>query len=468
MEEKNILTKVIEKFHNIVCHSSYEGMVYITGSCIRNTMLNKEVRNIEIVVENESKAISFARWITQVEGCYLNNMNPVVDLQKDLAIFKLLNDAELADITFTCKTTRKLLYCNGILTQGSYGTLKDDYKQRDVTINALYYDVTNNSVLDVESKSCDDLKNKVLRCTSDPDETFKKDPLKILRIIRLSIETGFGIDKDTWISMIANTHKIVNVPQEIITQEINKTLLVPKPSLILRKMICCNNILEYAIPSLYDLNKITKSYFPPTSLLNFTLKVVDNSVPTVAHRLAALFHAIGEIGGEYNFSLHVNASESCQIAELILKSMKYPKNIVDKVSGAILLQNSFSQLKTEKELPSNKTLRELKRLCGDDFDFVLDTIDALNKSEYPTMKSKQIKYIREKFEKIKEKDEKHMHESIQINGKDIVNEFKIKPGAIVGELMTKLRKEFKRRGFMTREECLSFVNSELILMDSKV
>ncbi len=467
MEEKTTLTKIIENFSNIVKDSSYEGMVYLTGSCIRNGILSKELKTVEIVVDQKEKSISFARWLTQVLGCYIPNSNPLIDLQKGIATFQILNNPDFNGITFTCKSARKLLYVNGKLTSDYHaGTIKEDYKQRDVTINAIYYDLTNQSILDVEGQSVNDLKNKILRCPSDPNVIFRNDPIKILRIIRLSAETGFGIDKDTWLSMIENSNKVNNLEQEVITKEVNKMLLFTKPSIIIRKMLCCNNILKRVLPSVYDLKFVQKSIYPPMSLLNFTLKVVDNSTPTVEHRLAALYHAIGEIGGDKKYSTRINASESCQIAELALLSMKYKKATVDTVTGAILLQNTFNSLQPN-ELPSNKSLRDMKKLCGDCFDFVLDTIDAINKSDYPSMKSEQIKEIREKVEKLQEKDKKHIHETLQINGNDIVNEFKIKPGELVGELMSKLRKEHKKRGFMTRTECLDFINSELILMDAK-
>ena len=463
-EEKTTLTKLIDKIHDIIVNTKWENHVFLTGSCLRKAMLGEEITNVELVIDKSDISTSFARWIMQQTKNYKFDVNPSIDYCFSNSFFKFSNDEDLSNITISCKSFRKKLYVNGCLTHdvSNFGSMAEEYKQRDVTIDAFYYDISKKSLIDVEGQSINDIKNKVLRCPSNPSKLLREDPLKILRIIRLSVITGFGIDKDTWLAMIENAKYIIEVPKYQRIKELNKILLSDKPSIILRKMLCCNNILSRVLPGVDELTEYDKSFYPRISMFNYTMKALDYSKPLLENRLAVLLHGIGVLTLE-TCNSKTFASESSQFAELILKELLYSQDVIDKVSGAILMQKSFSRLK-DKELPSNKSLRDFISLCGESTDLTLDTIDALQNALYPSDRSTLVSEIRAKIESMKTNDLKHMHIKLPISGKDIVNEFKIKPGALVGELMTKLRKEYtKRNKQMTRGECLDFVNLALVV-----
>lgn len=466
-EDKTTLTKLIDKIHDIIVNTKWENHVYLTGSCLRKSMLGEDITSAELVIDIPDMSVAFSRWIMQVSNNYAFDVNPNIDYTLSKSSFMFSNDDDLKNVLITCKTTRKNLYCDGCLRSSlnNFGTVQEEYKQRDVTINAFYYNISSKTLLDVEGKSTIDLKNRVLKCPSNPTLLIKEDPLKILRIIRLSATTGFGIDKDTWIAMLEHAPRIVNVPKHERNKEINKILLSPKPSIILRKMLCCNNILSYVFTGVDELKEYDVSTFPNLNAFTYTMKALDISKPILENRLAVLFHGIGVLTAD-SYRSPSFASEGSQMAELILKDMSYGQYLIDKVSIAVLMQKSFKRLK-DKELPSNKTLREFVNLCGENLNLVLDTIDSLQKSCYPIERPNLITLIREKISKLKEKDLKHMHINLPINGKDVVNEFKLKPGALVGELMAKLRKEYaKRKSEMSRGECLDYINSVLVTSHS--
>jgi poly(A) polymerase len=77
-----------------------------------------------------------------------------------------------------------------------YGTIEEDAVRRDFTINALYYDITDFSVLDSVG-GMDDLRHRVLRLIGDPEQRYREDPVRMLRAVRLAAKLGFGIDAAT-------------------------------------------------------------------------------------------------------------------------------------------------------------------------------------------------------------------------------------------------------------------------------
>lgn len=74
--------------------------------------------------------------------------------------------------------------------------LQEDAKRRDFTINAIYYNILKEEVIDIYSGMYD-IKKKRIRCLESPDYVFENDGLRILRMIRIASELNFSISRDT-------------------------------------------------------------------------------------------------------------------------------------------------------------------------------------------------------------------------------------------------------------------------------
>ncbi|MCW8936302.1 MAG: polynucleotide adenylyltransferase PcnB [Gammaproteobacteria bacterium] len=83
-----------------------------------------------------------------------------------------------------------------ILRDNVYGQLEDDVWRRDFTVNALYYDIANFSIVDYTS-AMNDVENKVLRLIGDPQTRYREDPVRMLRAIRFAAKLGFSIHPDS-------------------------------------------------------------------------------------------------------------------------------------------------------------------------------------------------------------------------------------------------------------------------------
>jgi len=80
-----------------------------------------------------------------------------------------------------------------ILRDNVYGTLEQDVWRRDFTVNALYYDINDGSVIDYVG-GMDDLQQGVLKLIGDPEERYREDPVRMLRAVRFAAKLGFRID----------------------------------------------------------------------------------------------------------------------------------------------------------------------------------------------------------------------------------------------------------------------------------
>jgi len=79
---------------------------------------------------------------------------------------------------------------------GKHITIEDDVLRRDLTINALFYDIINEKIVDLVG-GVDDIKNKIIRTVGVPEERFNEDRLRILRVFRFSARTKGDIDDNT-------------------------------------------------------------------------------------------------------------------------------------------------------------------------------------------------------------------------------------------------------------------------------
>lgn len=109
---------------------------------------------------------------------------------------------------------------------GSHITIEDDCRRRDLTINAIFYDINKGIIVDIVN-GVSDIRNNIIRMVGSPSERFKEDRLRILRFFRFASRLGGLIDKDASDS-IKKDNRLRNicikedVSQERIWEEMNK------------------------------------------------------------------------------------------------------------------------------------------------------------------------------------------------------------------------------------------------------
>ncbi len=105
----------------------------------------------------------------------------------------------------------------------NYGTPEEDAFRRDLTINALFYDINNQQIIDYVG-GLKDLKKGIVRVIGEPSKRFEKDPIRMLRAIRHASRLGFNIEPETWEAILKNKSLIKKVPWERLRDEILKDI----------------------------------------------------------------------------------------------------------------------------------------------------------------------------------------------------------------------------------------------------
>ncbi len=105
----------------------------------------------------------------------------------------------------------------------TYGTLPDDAQRRDLSINSLFFELKNNTIIDYVGGVAD-LNNGIIRITGKPDRRINRDPVRVMRALRHSARTGFTIEKNTWDSIVKNRDTLFLCPPSRIRDEIYKDL----------------------------------------------------------------------------------------------------------------------------------------------------------------------------------------------------------------------------------------------------
>jgi len=105
----------------------------------------------------------------------------------------------------------------------TFGTIEEDAQRRDLTINSLFFDIKDESVIDYVG-GVDDLQKGLIRLIGNPERRLHTDPVRALRAIRHAARSGFVIEEDTWQAILNNCQKLSLCPPSRIRDEILKDL----------------------------------------------------------------------------------------------------------------------------------------------------------------------------------------------------------------------------------------------------
>ncbi|XDD49169.1 polynucleotide adenylyltransferase PcnB [Leptospira sp. WS92.C1] len=122
-----------------------------------------------------------------------------------------------------------------IKRDNKFGTPQEDAARRDFTINSLYYDVRNDSIIDYVG-GFEDIQNKVLRVIGDPDISFREDPVRMLRAVKFAEILGLTIEKATAKAIRKHKIELEKASNSRMLEEYNKIFRTWKTSLIFQGM----------------------------------------------------------------------------------------------------------------------------------------------------------------------------------------------------------------------------------------
>ena len=110
-----------------------------------------------------------------------------------------------------------------IWRDNEYGTFEDDVSRRDFTVNALYYDVNRNKIVD-RVGGIEDLHKRIVRCIGEPDKRFVEDPVRMLRALKLVGQNSFTLSDNIRQAILKQAHLIQNASPARLSEEFMKIM----------------------------------------------------------------------------------------------------------------------------------------------------------------------------------------------------------------------------------------------------
>ncbi|MBP9748487.1 MAG: HD domain-containing protein [Candidatus Pacebacteria bacterium] len=353
--------------------------------------------------------------------------------------------------------------------------LEDDLQRRDFTINAIAYSVSKGQLIDLY-KGQEDIKGQVIRTVGDADTRFGEDALRMLRAIRFSAELGFMINIDTLASIDKNHGFMRNISKERIKDEFSKILMSKNPMIglgLAQKM----GILPFISEKLEEMvgveqNKQAHLYDVWEHSLRALQHAADKGFD-LETRLAALFHDIakpetkrvtrGTNGGEDKTSFLGHEVIGARVTRETLKSLTFSKDITEKVGKLVRWHMFFS----DTEEITLSAVRRLVRNVGPEN--IWDLINLRICDRIGTGRPKEEPYRLRKFQSMIEEVMRDpiTVKMLKIDGNVIINELKIAPGPVIGNILNALLEEVLENPALNTEEYLKNKALELSKLSEK-
>ncbi|MBQ8775046.1 MAG: HD domain-containing protein [Alistipes sp.] len=406
---------------------------YVVGGYVRDHYLGRPSTDIDVVVVGSGVAV--AEELGRV-------------LQAKVTIYRTYGTAMLrwqgTEVEFV-GARRESYSPESRNPQVEPGSLEDDQRRRDFTINAMAWSLNRDSFGELVDpfEGMYDLEDCIIRTPCDPEKTFSDDPLRMMRAVRFASQLGFDIDDETFEGIIAQAHRIEIITKERISVEMSKIMASPVPSIGLTLMRT-SGLLKYVLPELDRMAGVERrGRHAHKDNFEHTMKVLDNvakKTDDIWLRWAALFHDIGKpVTKAYDRNLgwtfHQHEAVGSKMVPQLFRRLKLPTNEPMRFVQKMVFLH-MRPIVLSEDMVSDSAVRRLLFEAGDD----VEKLMMLCEADITSGNDNKVKLYLQNFELVRRKmqdlEERDRVRNFQppITGDMIMKIYGLPPSAVIGEI----------------------------------
>lgn len=414
--------------------------VYVVGGFVRDIFLKRQSKDFDFVTVGSG--IELAEAVASALGP-----------KAHLSVFPNYGTAQVKfrDLELEFVGARRESYShdsrNPIVEDG---TLDDDMRRRDFTVNAMAVCLNPGRFGELVDpfNGLADLARGILRTPLDPDITFSDDPLRMLRAIRFSSQLyldghPFSIFPETFDAIKRNASRMAIITRERINDELSKIMRSPRPSVGWR-LLDMAGLIEYVFPSLLPLKGVEmKEGRGHKDNFFHTIQVVDNVAARSDNewlRWAALLHDIAKpttkrYDPRLGWTFHNHNFVGEKMVPRIFREMKLPLNekmkYVAKLVGLHMRPQSVGE-----EGVSDSGVRRMLTEAGNEIDDLMILAESDITSKIPEKVRRQLEgftKLRERMQQIQDADNLRNWKN-PVDGNEIMERLNLSPGPEIARL----------------------------------
>jgi poly(A) polymerase len=429
--EHNLRVKAVERIASATQNTEWFGRLYLVGGAVRDPLLGLEMPNeCDIVVEGDAIELVNFLYATGI-----SELHPVVYPRFGTAMLHI----DGSNVEFV--SARKESYAEQSRKPNvQAASLLEDAQRRDFTINALMRNIHSGELLDLLGTGIEDLNKRVLRTPLEPVETFRDDPLRMLRAVRLKNRLNFAFAPGVAEAISKEASRLKIISAERIRDELIKMLLDRSAPQSLKDLMSLGLMREIA-PEFVDAVGVEQGAYHDKDVWEHTLDVVEmaargkyeNDEERLIVILAAALHDIGkpstksvESTGRVRFFGH--DKRGAEIAEAILTRLRFPRKTVQAVSKLVGNHMRLGSAPEFTKAAARRLLRDMGELT-EPF-LLLCEADAAAIGRIP--KPIPFDEIRSSLAEVQKSTESAPLDS-PLSGEEIMSELGLGPGPKVGE-----------------------------------